>query len=153
MPADSPYTKRQQRYVRVLLRLANRFNTALIRWSGGRIGGSTPSGVTLCLLTTTGRKSGQERTVALFYLQDGSDVVLVASQAGMPTVPASYLNLSANPSVSIRIGKETRRYHARTATDEEHAQRWPRLVAAFPRFDDYQARTERVIPVVICTPS
>lgn len=153
MTIGREYTKRQQRIVKAVLRLANRFNTSLLRWSGGRIGGRTPSGVTLCLLTTTGRRSGEPRTVALLYLQHGEDVLLVASQAGMPNFPAWYLNLSANPEVSIRIGKQTRPYVARTATPEEREELWPKLVERFPRFAGYQERTERVIPVIICSPA
>jgi deazaflavin-dependent oxidoreductase (nitroreductase family) len=104
------------------------------------------------LLTTVGRKSGESRTVPVLYLRDGEDVVVVASQAGLTRHPVWYLNLEANPEVSIEIGDEKGEMRARRATDEEKAALWPRLVEMYRDFDDYQARTERNIPVVILSP-
>jgi len=103
-------------------------------------------------LTVTGRRSGQPRTVPLLYLRDGERVVFVASKGGMSRHPVWYHNVTAHPEVEVQIGGETRAMRARTASAEEKAALWPKLVAMYPDYDDYQARTERDIPVVICEP-
>ena len=109
-------------------------------------------GAPVCLVTTTGKRSGQPRTIALLYLADGDDVVLVASKGGMSHSPAWYHNMMANPDVEVQIGSATRRMRARRASDAEKAALWPRLVAMYRDYDDYQARTARNIPVMILSP-
>src|SRR5690349_226757 len=100
----------------------------LYRRSGGRIWGRFPkSKAPVMLLTTTGRRSGQERTVPLIYLADGERLAIVASQGGMPTHPAWYHNLVAHPRVTVQTGKQVREMDARVATDAERAELWPRL--------------------------
>jgi deazaflavin-dependent oxidoreductase (nitroreductase family) len=88
----------------------------------------------------------------LLFLRDGDRVVLVASQGGRTNNPMWYLNLKANPKVSVQIKKEVLELTARDATEAERAQYWPQLVAMYSSFDDYQNWTDRVIPVVICDP-
>jgi len=127
-------------------------NTWVYRASGGRLGGKFLHGAPVMLLTTTGRKSGKRRTSPLLYMRDGENVVCVASKGGMPRHPLWYRNLQANPEVEIQIGTEVRRMKAVVATPEQKAQYWPRLVAMYPDFDDYQARTERDIPVIVLSP-
>jgi len=128
----------------------------LYRATGGRLGGkwrvgsAFPWGIPVCLLTTTGRKSGQPRISPLLFLEDGDRVVLVASQGGLPKNPMWYLNIRADPDVTIQIKSRIRKMRARVATDEERAELWPRLVAMYADFDNYQSWTERQIPVVIC---
>ena len=102
--------------------------------------------------TTTGRKSGQPRTVPLCYLPQGEDIVLVASQGGVPTNPQWYYNVKTNPDVQIEIGKHSSGYKARVALPDERAALWPKLVDPYADFDSYQSWTEREIPVVICEP-
>ncbi len=97
-------------------------------------------------------KSGKPRTLPLLYLEDGDRVVLVASQGGMPRHPVWYLNLQANPDCEVQIGNTVRKMRARTASPEEKKELWPRLVAMYPSYDDYQKRTTREIPVVILEP-
>jgi deazaflavin-dependent oxidoreductase (nitroreductase family) len=133
-------------------------NRRLYRATGGRLGGKWRVGagfrkpVPICLVTTIGRKSGQPRTVPLCYLRRDEDIVLVASQGGLPTNPQWFYNLQANPAVQIEIGKQRRAYQARTATGDERAQLWPQLVDMYADYDSYQAWTDRQIPVVICEP-
>jgi deazaflavin-dependent oxidoreductase (nitroreductase family) len=103
----------------------------------------------VCLVTTTGKRSGQLRTVALLYLADGDDIVLVASKGGMSHHPAWYHNMLAHPEVAVQIGTVTRPMRARRASDAEKAALWPKLVAMYRDYDDYQARTTRNIPVMI----
>ncbi len=133
-------------------------HTWLYRRSSGRlgkkwhVGSALVHGVPVCLLTTTGRKTGQARTVPLLHMADGDNVILVASQGGLPTNPAWYLNVRANPDVTVQLGKRARRMRARTADAAERARLWPKLLEIYADYDNYQSWTEREIPVVICEP-
>jgi deazaflavin-dependent oxidoreductase (nitroreductase family) len=136
----------------VVIKWMSRLNTLAYKVSGGKVGGSFLQGAPVALLTTTGRKTGQPRVSPLLFLRDGDRVVLVASQGGRTNNPMWYLNLKANPKVSVQIKKEVLELTARDATEAERAQYWPQLVAMYSSFDDYQNWTDRVIPVVICDP-
>lgn len=127
-------------------------NVWLYRLSGGRVMGKMGAAPIL-LLTTTGRKSGRSRTVPLLYLSDDRDFVIVASLGGAPKHPAWFLNLEANPRVEIQVGKQRIACTARRAGAEEKAGYWPRLVAIYPQYADYQKRTTRDIPVVVVSPA
>lgn len=146
-----PYTDRQERFGRRFTRVMARMNIWLYHKSNGRFGAKV-RGAPVCLVTTTGRKSGLARTVPLLYLADGENVVVVASQGGMSKHPEWYLNIVANPKVTVEIGGDARAMLARTADAEARAGLWPRLVAMYSSYDTYQQRTTREIPVVICTP-
>jgi F420H(2)-dependent quinone reductase len=137
----------------VAIKWMSRINTAAYKVSGGRVGGTFLQGAPVALLTTIGRKTGQPRVSPLLYLRDGDRVVLVASQGGRANNPMWYLNLKANPKVSVQIKKEVLPLIARDATEAERTQYWPQLVAMYSSFDDYQSWTDRVIPVVICDPA
>jgi deazaflavin-dependent oxidoreductase (nitroreductase family) len=126
-------------------------SVSLYRMSGGRIMG-TFGGAPVLLLTTTGRKSGAKRTVPLLYVQDGACLVVVASYAGSPKHPAWYLNLEQNPKVELQVGRKRFAAVARPASADEKARLWPRLTAIYPRYEDYQKRTSREIPLVILIP-
>ena len=104
------------------------------------------------LLTTTGRKTGEPRVSPLLYLREGNRVLLVASRGGSDKHPLWYLNLKANPKVTVQIKDEVLQLQARDATEAEREEYWPKLVAMYPSFDDYKSWTDRVIPVVICDP-
>lgn len=136
----------------VFIKWMSRLQTAAYKASGGRLGGTFLQGAPVALLTTTGRKTGQPRVSPLLYLRDGDTVVLVASQGGRTNNPMWYLNLKANPAVSVQIKKEVLTLTARDATQAERDRYWPQLVAMYSSFDDYQSWTDRVIPVVICEP-
>jgi deazaflavin-dependent oxidoreductase (nitroreductase family) len=133
-----------------VMKWMSRSQAWLYKASGGKFGGTFLQGAPVALLTTTGRKTGQPRVSPLLYLRDGNRVVVVASQAGRINNPMWYLNLKANPKVSVQIKDEVLQLTARDATDDERARYWPQLVAMYSSFDDYQSRTDRVIPVVIC---
>lgn len=116
---------------------------------GGRIGGM-PS----LKLETTGRKSGQRRTVMLTSpIRRGDEVVLVASYGGDDQHPAWYRNLQADPNVTVTMDGRTFDATARTATAEEKAELWPEITRTYKGYAGYQRRTDREIPVVICTPA
>jgi F420H(2)-dependent quinone reductase len=127
-----------------------RIHIALCRTTDGRIGSRFRRNPVL-LLTTTGR-SGKLSTTPLLYLGDGDRRVVVASYGGADHHPAWYHNLVAHPAVTVQAGSSVQRMRAEVADPEERARLWPRLVAAFPTYDDYQARTERQITVVVLTP-
>ncbi len=139
-----------------IIKAMSRVNTRLYRLTGGRVGKNWRIGagfrkpVPICLLITTGRKSGRPRTVPLCYLADGTDIVLVASQGGLPSNPQWYFNVKANPAVQIEIGKQRTDYTARVASADERSRFWPKLVELYADFDSYQSWTDREIPVVIC---
>ena len=149
LPAFTPF---QERLANPLIRAMSTANVWVYRLSGGRIGGRFLRGAPVLLLTTTGRKSGRSRTAPLLYLEDGENLVLVASKGGMSHHPVWYLNVEANPDVEVEVGATRRRMRARRASREEKAALWPRLVAMYRDYDDYQARTDRNIPVVILAP-
>jgi F420H(2)-dependent quinone reductase len=127
-------------------------NTAAYKVSGGRVGGTFLQGAPVALLTTIGRKSGEPRVSPLLFLRDGDRIVLVASQGGRANNPMWYLNLKANPQVTVQVKKEVLKLTARDATDAEREHYWPKLVEMYSSFDDYQSWTDRVIPIIICDP-
>ena len=148
----APWTRTQERLVSPIIRVMTLLNVWAYRLTGGRTGGTFLQGAPVCLVTVKGKRSGTLRTVALLYLAAGDDVVLVASKGGMSHHPAWYHNMIANPDVEVQIGSTTRRMRARRASSAEKAALWPRLIAMYRDYDDYQARTTREIPVMILSP-
>jgi F420H(2)-dependent quinone reductase len=134
-----------------LLKTIVRGHVWLYRLSGGKLG-TTLKGSEVCLVTMRGRKSGREITLPLMYTPHGNKVLLVASLGGAPQHPVWYHNLVAHPHVSIQHGAEVRKMAVRQASPAEKAEFWPALVASYGEFADYQARTDRDIPVMICEP-
>lgn len=104
------------------------------------------------LLTTTGRRTNKQRTLPLLYLEDGNDLVLVASNGGATRHPTWWLNLQSNPEAQIQVRGTKQRVRAERATAEEKRRLWPSLVAMYPGYKKYQEITNRDIPVVILHP-
>ena len=137
-----------------------RLHQFLYRRTGGRVG-ARMGGAPALLLTTNGRKSGEPRTCALSYLKDGDRLVVVASKGGSDRVPAWFLNLSADPEVSVQVGRNRWSARARVASTDERERLWPlvnRNNRGFApiihrgvrgRYDVYQHHTQRLIPVVL----
>ena len=125
--------------------------TFLYRKSGGRIGGKMRGGDVL-LLTTTGRKTGKQRTVPLIYIMDGSAYVLTASIGGAPKHPGWFFNLRNNPQAVIEVKNRRFNVIAKVANKEKKRELWMRLVAALPFYEAYQQKTTREIPMVILYP-
>ncbi len=112
------------------------------------------AGLPVLLLRTIGRKSGQERTAALVYLQDGTDLVVVASNGGSDRPPGWFFNIQKSPDVGMQIGRQRTRMRARVAAAEERTRLWPLVNKNNSnRYDGYQAKTKREIPLVILSPS
>jgi deazaflavin-dependent oxidoreductase (nitroreductase family) len=149
----APFTPTQEKIANVVVRAMSAANTWLFRSSGGRLGNRFLRGAPVLLLTTVGARSAQRRTTPLIYLADGHDLVVVASKAGMSHHPAWYHNLLKNPDARVQIGADERAVVARRATAAEKAELWPRLLETYPDYRDYQARTERDIPVMILSPA
>ena len=126
------------------------FNTAIIeefRANQGKLGGPF-TGAPVLLLTTTGARSGKRRTNPVAYLPDGDRVVIFASKAGAPTNPDWYHNLRAHPDVTVEIGDETRDVRAVVLEGKERDELFARQKQRMPGFADYEAKTDRVIPVI-----
>ncbi len=134
------------------LRWTGKLNVPLYRLTGGRIGGRVAKAPVL-LLTTTGRRSGQLRTVPVVYLTDGDRLVVIGSNAGHTRVPAWSLNLQANPDAEVEVGRERRRVRARVAAGEERADLWRRHNEQYSGFDEYEARTDRDIALFVLEPA
>jgi deazaflavin-dependent oxidoreductase (nitroreductase family) len=106
-------------------------------------------GTQTLLLTTTGRRSGEQRTTPLIYGTHGDDYLVVASKGGSAEPPAWYLNLEAHPEVEVQVKGERFRARARTATPDEKPELWRIMASEWPAYDDYQQKTDREIPVVV----
>jgi deazaflavin-dependent oxidoreductase (nitroreductase family) len=124
-------------------------HTLAYRATRGAIGHRVPGLPPMLLLDHVGAKSGQRRTSPLLYIRDGDDLVIVASKGGFPQHPAWFHNLKANPDTEVQVGSERRRVRARIAEPDERERLWPKAVAAYGSYEDYQRRTDRKIPLVI----
>ena len=121
--------------------------------SNWRIGAGASKPVPTLLLDHVGRKSGKTFTTPLLYLEDGPDLVVVASQGGLPKNPQWYANLLAHPETTVRVRRQgVRRVRAREAVGEERAELWPRLVELYADFAKYAEWTDREIPVMVLEP-
>jgi deazaflavin-dependent oxidoreductase (nitroreductase family) len=103
----------------------------------------------ILLLTTRGRASGEPKTAPLIFLRDGDAYVIIASLGGAPRHPQWYLNLQAEPRVEVQVKAEVFPAIARTVPSPERERLWAEAVRIWPQYDDYQALTEREIPVVV----
>jgi len=109
-------------------------------------------GVPVIILTTRGRKTGALRKTPLMRVTDGEKYGVVASMGGAPEHPVWYLNLQADPVVTLQDKAVKKRYRAHTASGEEREQWWTRAAAVWPDYDNYQTKTDREIPIVILEP-
>lgn len=128
-------------------------HAVVYRATRGLIGHRIPGLAPMLLLDHVGAKSGTKRTTPLLYLRDGEDLVIVASKGGHPRHPAWYHNLSANPDTTVQVGARRRAVRARVARPEERRRLWPKVVAAYGGYREYQQRTGREIPLVILEPA
>jgi deazaflavin-dependent oxidoreductase (nitroreductase family) len=106
-------------------------------------------GTQTLILTTKGRKSGDERKSALIYGEHDGDYLVVASKGGAPEPPAWYLNLQADPTATVQVWGERFQVRARDATPGEKPELWKIMTAEWPAYDEYQTKTDREIPVVV----
>jgi len=131
------------------------FNAQIIeefRANEGRVGGMF-EGATLLLLHHTGAKSGKRRVNPLGYLEDDGRYVVFASKAGAPTNPDWYHNLRTHPNVTIEVGTNTIEVVASEAAGEERDRLYRTQAERVPQFAEYEKQTDRVIPVIVLTPT
>jgi len=134
------------------MKLMSNSHRALIAVSGGRLGWKVGS-IQAVELFTIGRKSGERRgTMLTAPVHENGTYILVASKGGDDRNPAWYLNLVTNPDIELAVDGKLLKLRARTATPEEKAVLWPRVVAVYKGYTDYQTKTSRDIPIVICEP-
>lgn len=143
-PAAVPFLKKA-------MALMTRIHVWAYVTSQGRVG-RTFAGAPCCMVVMTGAKSGKKRMIPLIHIPDGEEIILIASQGGMDRNPAWYYNLKANPDIEVIADGTTRKMVARQANDAEKAERWPIALSVYKDFDEYQARTDRDIPLFICSP-
>ena len=124
---------------------------ALYEATGGAEGG-TLLGKPVVILTTRGRHTGKVRKAALMRVEHNGTYAVVASMGGAPKHPVWYLNLMASPKVTLQDGTNVYEVGAREVRDDERARWWALAVDAWPAYADYQARTDRQIPVVVLEP-
>ncbi|WP_042395050.1 nitroreductase family deazaflavin-dependent oxidoreductase [Streptacidiphilus carbonis] len=120
------------------------------RSADGVVGGDF-AGVPLLLLTTTGARSGERRTMPLTFLRDGARLVVFGANGGRENRPGWYYNLLADPSATVEVGSEAFRVTARVTEGAEREQLWARQLPHTPYFEDFQERAERPIPVIALT--
>ncbi len=133
----------------------NDWNKGIIeefRANGGKVGGQF-EGAPLLLLHSTGAKSGQARVNPIMYLADGDAYVVFASKAGAPTSPDWYHNLIANPRASVEVGEATVNVVAKVAEGDTRERLWSSQKELYPGFAEYEAKTTRLIPVVVLEPA
>jgi deazaflavin-dependent oxidoreductase (nitroreductase family) len=119
-------------------------------WDSTIVGG--PGILPTLLLTTTGRKSGQSRILPLIYKATDGKFVIIASKGGAPEHPLWYENLVAKPDCHIQVGRDHFDVKARTAEGQERQDLWQQMAEVYPPYNDYQAATDREIPVVVLEP-
>jgi len=119
-------------------------------WDSTPLGG--PGILPTLLLTTTGRKSKEPRSLPLIYGEDGESYVIVASKGGMPTHPVWFLNLEAKPECDLKVGEKAVSARARVVEGEERERIWAKMAEIYPPYLDYQKATDREIPVVVLDP-
>lgn len=132
---------------KVILKIA----VFLYNVSGGRIGGKLGK-LPVLLLTTTGRKSGKQRTLPLNYIMDGAAYIITASAAGADRHPGWFFNIRSDPQATIKVKDKQIKVTAEIAGPEKKSELWAQLVAIAPNFAGYQKRTSRDIPMVILHP-
>ena len=143
------YKENQLPAIKLIIRWTSRFQAGVFRLSKGRLM-NTFLGGPVCMVTMTGAKSGKTRRLPLIHIPHGDSKLLVASSGGMPKNPVWYYNIKAYPDIRIMADGQDKTYRARQVSDEEKAALWPSLLAVYPDFDEYQARTDRNIPVFSC---
>jgi len=148
MPSDHSLSRLSMTIPASWLRLGGKLNVPLYRLSGGRLGNKIGRAPVL-LLTTTGRRSGQQRTAPVLYLADGERLIVIGSNAGNVREPAWSLNLKANPDAEVEIGRVRRSVRARVAEGDERSELWRRMNEQYKGFDDYETRTSRDIAVFV----
>lgn len=143
----------QTKYIRFVpkpkaIKRIGEIHVRLYRFTRGLIG-KRMDGLDILLLTTIGKKTGLARTVPLPYFRDGESYVLIASFGGNAKNPAWLGNLKSTPEVDVQVGAKKLKLKARVLEGDERTRVWGQVTHDYPRYLNYQAKTERQIPVVL----
>jgi len=149
--AENPMSEKEFARLRQFIRPFSRLNAFFYKLSGGRLMGKF-QGRPVMLVTMKGARSGKPRTIPLMHVPYQDGVIVVGSQGGAPKSPVWVKNLQANPDVIVQVGGKKMNLRARQVDDAEKATLWPTCVQHYHEYDDYQARTDRNIPVFVCAP-
>ena len=149
--AQNEMTQHEFKRHRQFIKPFSRLNALVYRLTGGRLMGHF-QGRDFMLVKMTGAKSGKTRVVPLMHVPYKDGVIVVASQGGAPKTPVWYKNLVANPNIEVQVKSRKMKLRARQVDDAEKALVWPICVAHYSSYADYQARTDRNIPVFVCEP-
>ena len=141
----------EMRIMKALIKPFSAWNARRYLASNGA-SGSKMQGYDICVVTMTGAKTGQKRDIPLMYVPYKEGVLLVASLGGAPKNPTWYYNLVKHPEIEVRVKDKTLRLRARLASAAEKPGLWPVCVKYYPPYADYEARTDRDIPVFVCEP-
>ena len=133
--------------------VATKLDPVLYRWSKGRVTTTGVPTIPILILTATGARSGEPRSLPLAYLADGEDLIVVASNFGQPNHPAWMYNLRAHPDAVVEVDDHTVAVHATEVPEAEKAELWPRLDAIVPQFPRYRERTSRDIHLFRLVPA
>ncbi len=133
------------------LRALGKLNVPIYRATRGRLLSKVGRAHVL-LLTSTGRRSGQQRTAPVLYLAEGERLVVIGSNAGNERAPAWSHNLTANPDAEVQIRGRRRQVRARVAEGEERAELWRKMNEQYAGFAQYDENTSREIPVFVLEP-
>jgi deazaflavin-dependent oxidoreductase (nitroreductase family) len=152
VPADRFYARFSMGLSTKNFRRIGKLNAPIYRLTRGRVGGRVGKAPVL-LLTTTGRKSGQQRTAPVVYLADGDNVVVINTNAGHEKIPAWSLNLKAKPEAEVEIGGDRRPVVARVAEGDERADLWRRHNIQYSGFDEYDENIRRRPEVFVLEPA
>jgi F420H(2)-dependent quinone reductase len=151
MPKNTFYSRISMAMPDSWLKATGKLNVPIYRLSRGRIFGNIGTAPVL-LLTSTGRRSGQQRTAPVVFLADGERYVVIGSNAGNARTPAWSYNLQANPDAEIELRGTHKLVRARVAEGEERAELWRKVNEMYEGFDDYDAKTSRDIAVFVLEP-
>jgi deazaflavin-dependent oxidoreductase (nitroreductase family) len=151
MPKNTFYSRLSMAMPDSWLKATGKLNVPIYRLSRGRIFGSIGTAPVL-LLTSTGRRSGQQRTAPVVFLADDDRYIVIGSNAGNQRTPAWSYNLQANPDAEIEIRGTRKLVRARVAEGEERVELWRKVNEMYEGFDDYDAKTSRDIAVFVLEP-
>ena len=148
-----PFTPGQEKFGRFFIKNLGNWQVRVYEWTNGKLWNKF-LGAPVAIFTIKGRKTGIPRKIPLLYLEDGENVVCVATQGGMSTYPIWYKNMVANPDVDCQIGAVKKSYAVRRATQEEEERLWPSLDAMYAGYAEYKERIgeRREVPVMILEP-
>jgi deazaflavin-dependent oxidoreductase (nitroreductase family) len=151
VPSDHFYSRLSNSLGAKGLRIVGKLNVPVYRLTRGRVGGRVGKGPVL-LLTTTGRKSGQQRTAPVLYLANGDSYVVINTNAGNEKTPAWSLNLRAKPEAEVEVKGKRVKVRARLAEGVERADLWRRHMEQYSGWDFYESQLDREVGVFVLEP-